>query len=101
MTRLQTHQYVWCPRDDHGDHEIHLTYTITPYDPGCTYGPPENCYPPEGGEVEIISASEGGMPRELSPHEDQMARDAIFQDHEWDDGQPDEAAEWRGYDADC
>lgn len=24
----------------------------TPYDPGRTYGPPENCYPPEGGELE-------------------------------------------------
>lgn len=27
--------------------------TATPYDPGRTSGPPEDCYPPEGGEVEI------------------------------------------------
>lgn len=25
---------------------------VTPYDPGVSSGPPERCYPPEGGEVE-------------------------------------------------
>lgn len=25
---------------------------VSPYDPGRTSGPPEKCYPPEGGEVE-------------------------------------------------
>ena len=29
--------------------------TVTPYDPGRCSGPPEDCYPPEGGEVEIDS----------------------------------------------
>ena len=24
-----------------------------PYDPGVTSGPPEHCYPPEGGEFEV------------------------------------------------
>lgn len=37
--------------------DAHLTLrvegTATPYDPGRTSGPPEDCYPPEGGEVEI------------------------------------------------
>ena len=35
------------------DTAVNVEFTATPYDPGCTYGPPENCYPPEGGEVEI------------------------------------------------
>ena len=26
--------------------------SFTAYDPGCTSGPPEECYPPEGGEIE-------------------------------------------------
>lgn len=37
--------------------DVHLGLTVegnaTPYDPGVTSGPPEACYPPEGGEVEI------------------------------------------------
>lgn len=32
---------------------VDIDYTITPYDPGRTYGPPEFCYPPEGGEIEV------------------------------------------------
>jgi hypothetical protein len=39
------------------DTELSIEYTQTPYDPGRTYGPPEDCYPPEGGDVEIINIS--------------------------------------------
>lgn len=31
---------------------LEVAYTATPYDSGCTSGPPEGCYPPEGGDVE-------------------------------------------------
>lgn len=38
-------------------HVVELEFVIeadvSPYDPGRTCGPPESCYPPEGGEVEI------------------------------------------------
>jgi hypothetical protein len=43
------------------DFELNLTGTFTakfrttPYDPGVTSGPPERCYPPEGGEVEDLT----------------------------------------------
>ena len=33
--------------------ELLVEGNATPYDPGVTRGPPEACYPPEGGEVEI------------------------------------------------
>lgn len=36
------------------DVEYEIEYTISDYDPGRTSGPPEKCYPPEGGEVEIL-----------------------------------------------
>ena len=39
-----------------GGHEIVCNVDLTPYDPGVTSGPPERCYPPEGGETEINSA---------------------------------------------
>lgn len=34
--------------------EVTVEYTISNYDPGVSSGPAESCYPPEGGEVEII-----------------------------------------------
>ena len=30
-----------------------VEFTATPYDPGVSSGPAEQCYPPEGGEIEI------------------------------------------------
>lgn len=33
--------------------EVRVTGAATPYDSGRTSGPPEDRYPPEGGEVEI------------------------------------------------
>jgi len=36
---------------------VEITHSVTPFDPGCTSGPPERCYPPEGGEVELEFAS--------------------------------------------
>lgn len=34
---------------------IEVEYDATPYVPAQTYGPPENCHPEEGGEIDIIS----------------------------------------------
>jgi len=35
------------------DNKLEITASVGPYDPGRSHGPPEDCYPPEGGEVEI------------------------------------------------
>ena len=40
------------PLDD-PELSLEVEGNATPYDPGVTSGPPEACYPPEGGEVEI------------------------------------------------
>lgn len=37
--------------------ELDVSYKLTPYDPGCTMGPPENCYPPEGGDIDWMSCT--------------------------------------------
>jgi hypothetical protein len=39
-----------------GDDEITLEvdYTVAPFDPGCSFGPPEFCDPPSGGEIEDL-----------------------------------------------
>ena len=38
-----------------GDVEFEVEFSSTPYVPARISGPPENCYPAEGGEVEIES----------------------------------------------
>ena len=38
-----------------GDDEVEVTADYTPGDPGNTCGLPENCWPPEPPEIEILS----------------------------------------------
>ena len=38
-----------------GEWEAEVFGVFTPSDPGRTYGPPEDCYPPEGAEFEILN----------------------------------------------
>lgn len=70
-----------------GDDEIELEveYSVSPYDPGCTYGPPENCYPPEGGEVEELSAFRDGKPFPLTDAEREQIERHIYETHDYSD----------------
>lgn len=45
---------------DYKDVVLEVTATREPYDPGVTNAAPENCYPPEGGEVEILTVKVDG-----------------------------------------
>ena len=47
---------------DLGEQEFLVGYTYAPGDPGQVSGPPENCYPPEGLEIELISLRLDGRP---------------------------------------
>lgn len=46
----------WTALRDDGETEIEVEYTATPVIPARTYGLPEDCYPAEGGEVDIVCA---------------------------------------------
>ena len=65
------YKFLWCPSDQHGDHEIELTYVIHPGNPASFDGPEVDPM------VEILSASEGGQPRELEADEYRQAVIAI------------------------
>jgi hypothetical protein len=41
--------------------EINVEFDATPYIPAKTYGLPENCYPAEGGEIEITAVFHNGI----------------------------------------
>jgi len=42
------------------DIETVCSFDYTPYDSGRTSGPPEQCYPPEGGDAELNSVTING-----------------------------------------
>lgn len=64
--------------------EVVVEYTISAFDPGVSYGPAENCYPPEGGEVEIVSVKDlDGKPVTVSDDEAEAWADWIAQNHDF------------------
>jgi hypothetical protein len=79
----RTHFYTF-ERED--ETEVSVEYSITPYDPGVSSGPAEICYPPEGGEVEILQVfSETLESVVLTDAEERDLPSTIFEQHEFDD----------------
>jgi hypothetical protein len=70
--------------------EVTVEYTITPYDPGVSSGPAEICYPPEGGEVEIVKVITDHGNVDWTPEEDDEWSASIFETHDFDDGYDDD-----------
>lgn len=65
--------------------EVEVFYTISDYDPGVLSGPPEDCYPPEGGEVEIQRVMLDGKEIQITDDEAEKWADQIAQTHDFDD----------------
>lgn len=63
-----------------------VKYTQTPFVPARTYGRPENCYPAEGGEVELIEARVDGKRVNWSEAEDDQWITDIMENPDEDDG---------------
>lgn len=47
--------------------DLVITYTETPYIPARLWGPPEDCYPAEGGELEVQEVHVIGSSVDISP----------------------------------
>lgn len=63
--------------DKNGEVELHFECSVSPYDPGRSSGPPESCYPPEGGEVEDIETSVMNRDKKLVKLDDKWAESLI------------------------
>lgn len=64
-----------------------VKYTQTPYIPAQTSGPPERCYPAEGGEVEIHSLMlANGEPAYMTDAEEDQWITDIMENPDEDDG---------------
>jgi hypothetical protein len=58
---------------------VEVEFDATPYDPGVCSGPPEVCYPPEGGEVEITQITYNDNPIALSEADEKKIQEEIEQ----------------------
>lgn len=69
---------------------LEITGHVSPYVPAKTWGPPENCYPAEGGEVEIESILLDGKvwDGELTDAERESAEEQLSE-YAMEDGRPD------------
>jgi hypothetical protein len=78
------HTYI---DDGETETEITVEYRVTALGtPGQYYGPPENCYPAEPMEIEIVSVvTEAGVPVTLSDADALRIEGRIIETHE-DDG---------------
>lgn len=70
-------RFKWYPIGCDVDNEIDIEYEIHPGSPGVYYG--DNPHLFEDATIEIISASEGGIPLTLAKHEIDMVVDAIWE----------------------
>jgi hypothetical protein len=63
-----------------GIHEIEVEVygDVTPIRPGKFGGLPENCYPSEGGDIDITDCFVNGQPFELFGREFEIATDALW-----------------------
>jgi hypothetical protein len=70
-----------------GDAEIMLEidYSVAPFDPGCSVGPPECCDPPSGGEIDDLAIF-GPDGNEFTPSavELQQIEDFIYANHDYE-----------------
>lgn len=90
-----------------GDAEFEVEFGASRYKPAKTWGPPENCYPAEGGEVEIEAVTVGGFEikdflsesaMKLLQSKAEEAAHELFQD--LDDQAGEDEAEARAFDRD-
>lgn len=83
---------------ERGEEEVMLTIrgNVSKYIPAKTWGPPENCYPAEGGEAEVEEILLNGKPwdGELTGKEQEKAEEALQEkaanDDDYDGPDPDD-----------
>lgn len=64
---------------------LDVEYEVAPYDPGVSWGPPEDCYPPEGGEITDLDIYHGDERFEVTDKEREAIEQHIYETHDYSD----------------
>ena len=67
-------------------YDLLIEYGMSRYFPAQTYGPPEKCYPAEGGEIEFLFAWLGKDEFVLTDKEQDAIEKNINEHHDYDGG---------------
>lgn len=93
--RAEVYYEVEVAPDEYVEHTAHVEYQCSPYDPGRSVGPPERCYPPEGGVPEVVNGSAIRIDHGEERGAETIDEDELLQRIARDYGStPDEAREW-------
>lgn len=63
--------------------DIEVEYSVSAYYPAKISGPPEDCYPAEGGEIETLTAYRDGQAIDLTPTELEAVETHIYNSHDY------------------
>lgn len=64
---------------------IGVEHSVTFYDPGNTYGLPEDCEPPSGGEIATMTITHADRPFEVTDDERAAIEKHIYETHDYGD----------------
>lgn len=82
-----THSITYTLTRGDEDIDLEIEYSVAAYDPGNTWGLPEDCEPPSGGDIEELEITTvDGKPFQVTPDEQSKIEDHIYQNHDYDRG---------------
>lgn len=81
-----THAIKYTLERDDETFDLEIDYSVAAYDPGNTYGLPENCEPPSGGEIEDLAIF-GPDGKEFTPTAEELQKIEahIYETHDYSD----------------
>jgi hypothetical protein len=85
---LKTNSIDWTIERDGTEIDVAVAYQIEPFVPAKTYGPPEDCYPAEGGYISDIHVTVAGVTIDLTADEMEQFETYVI-DHADEDEGPD------------
>lgn len=78
-----SHEITYHLTRDGEEIELTIEYAVAAYCPAQTYGPPEDCSPAEGGEIEEMTVRRDGRPFTLTSLEEREVEDWIYDNHDY------------------
>lgn len=93
---MATIQWTLTRGSEEADIEVSVWYEVEPYVPARISGPPEDCYPAEGGGITDMRVTKAGTDEEVEITDDERKQieDHIYLTHDYNDDGRDPDAEY-------